>query len=107
MAEPAICIDVGSALRGLGTTLTKYGSVLSPPTAKCPAPLVVRTTGTTTAGVCVSKPRANRDPHGIVSGRLMAESKWAPAIVDDRDIQQVIGMTSRMDGRRQLVLRGR
>ena len=105
MADPAACIDVGSQLRGLGTRLSKFGTVITPP-ASCgiwPPPPASQTAASIPIGI--PRPRAGRDPHGIVGGRLVAESQWAPAVVDDRPIQSIIGKTSRMDDRAEVRIR--
>jgi hypothetical protein len=106
MADPAACIDLASRLRGLGTKNTKFGTVIDPaPSTPCAEPPLVSQLAHHPVGI--PKPRAGRDPHGIVSGRIVAETAWAPAVIDDRSFQTIIGKTSRMDGRAEFIVPGR
>ena len=95
MADPASLIDVGSQLRGLGVATEAYGGVVPPPAAHH------QSCGSCTANdpAVGGRPRALRDPRGVEHTRMVAETAWLPCVHDDRAIRDVIGKTTRADGR--------
>lgn len=100
MSDPAACIDLASTLRGLGAKTSKYGGLVQAQGEYCPPRMLSSVMPT-----AVHRPGIDRDPHGAIGGRMMTASSWVPGVVDDRDIRQVIGTSSRMDGRGSLVVR--
>jgi len=97
---PPACVDLSSQLRGLGVPMSKFGGIIQPTASPdCTPPVLLSSNP-----VVLPKPRACKDPHGAVSGRLVAGTAWAPAVVDDRDIRGIIGMPSRMDGRAERIV---